>query len=499
MSEDGSWFGSIGDTYNMLWKIVIRPPRDLYGAEELGPQKFRLGKRIFERRDLQLTGHRGVLQCSHFLPAKDSEMKRPCVVYLHGNCSSRLEAFDVLPVLLPRDMTVFSLDLSGSGRSDGEYISLGHHEEKDLCAVLQHLRELPCVSTIGIWGRSMGATTCCLRAAEDLAVAACVMDSAFCDLRTVAEELANCGRLPIPNALIGLALDVIKSEVQSRAEFDPWKLSPITTAPFASAPALFAVAWDDSFVLPHHTQELHDAWGGERQIRVFDGGHNGVRPAWFLDEAADFLLDNLKAAAARPVASSWFDQALWQRVLTQADIAAGPSPAMPSHTSRPVSSRPSLPTVSPEQEMREDALVWLQSKQAQEALLADQMCPPDGVRRNGLSDLLPYGDGDDSPKVNCPKSMPAPYPAEVNAAVGLQASRQALDQASHQKDSLPLQTRDKAAAPFYPKDSTAGPSLTQQLISMGFDATQAAAASRRSLGIEAAVDWLSTQKSTVRL
>ena len=63
---------------------------------------------------------------------------RPCVVYLHGNCSSRLEvgcsrsmrktrlccrfaagclqAFDALPVLLPLDVSVFSMDLSGSGR-----------------------------------------------------------------------------------------------------------------------------------------------------------------------------------------------------------------------------------------------------------------------------------------------------------------------------------------------------------------------------------------------
>jgi len=111
---------------------VIRPPRDLYALDELGPEKFRLGKKIYIRQDLQLKSARGFLECSHFQPAKHTEAKRPCVVYLHGNCSSRLEVFDALPVLLPRDLTVFSLDLSGSGRSEGEYISLGHHEEKDL-------------------------------------------------------------------------------------------------------------------------------------------------------------------------------------------------------------------------------------------------------------------------------------------------------------------------------------------------------------------------------
>jgi len=27
-------------------------------------------------------------------------------------------------------------------------------------------------------------------------------------------------------------------------------------------------------------QDLHNAWAGERLLRVFDGGHNGVRPSW---------------------------------------------------------------------------------------------------------------------------------------------------------------------------------------------------------------------------
>jgi len=49
-------------------------------------------------------------------------------------------------------------------------------------------------------------------------------------------------------------------------------------------------------VLPHHTQDLHNAWAGERLLRVFEGGHNGVRPAWFLEEASDFLVERLGKA-----------------------------------------------------------------------------------------------------------------------------------------------------------------------------------------------------------
>lgn len=289
-----SWLWRFRDVYDMLWKMVIRPPRDLYTEDELGPDKFRLGKKVFIRRDLELTSSRGQLKCSHFLPAKGSTEARPCVVYLHGNCSSRLEAFDALPVLLPQDVSVFSMDLSGSGRSDGEYISLGYHEEQDLRTCLEFLRQLPTVSSIGLWGRSMGASTSILRAAQDSKIAACVLDSAFKDLKTVADELVGKGRFPWPTFLTGWAFDMVRNEVLNRANFDILELSPISRAPDAACPGFFGVASDDSFVLPHHTQELHNAWGGHKHFRVFEGGHNGVRPLWFLEEAADFLAKELR-------------------------------------------------------------------------------------------------------------------------------------------------------------------------------------------------------------
>jgi hypothetical protein len=116
------------------------------------------------------------------------------------------------------------------------------------------------------------------------------LDSAFRDLRTVAEELVSRGRIALPQFLTNMAFEVIRSEVASRACFDPGVLVPLESAQKAVCPAMFAVASDDCFVLPHHTQDLYDAWGGQRELRVFDGNHNGARPTWFLEEAADFLV-----------------------------------------------------------------------------------------------------------------------------------------------------------------------------------------------------------------
>lgn len=121
------------------------------------------------------------MQCSHYLPSPlPEDISLPCVVYCHGNryanfygycyhckrfytvyshkdpfwtfffffqndtlipffsfhmyvhvqwCSGcRADANEAAVILLPSNITVFTLDFSGSGLSDGDYVSLGWHE-----------------------------------------------------------------------------------------------------------------------------------------------------------------------------------------------------------------------------------------------------------------------------------------------------------------------------------------------------------------------------------
>lgn len=192
------------------------------------------------------------------------------------------------------------MDLSGSGQSDGDFISLGYHEEQDVRAAIAHLRNDDNVQSIGLWGRSMGATAAVIRAAEDHGIAACVLDSPFTDLRmTIAEYIQN-SQVSLPSFAIDAVIQLARSSVKSRADFDICDVAAIKYAHLATCPALFAVAADDSFVLPHHTQELHNKWGGERQLRFFEGGHNGRRPKWFLDEAAVYLYEKLESWKPEP-------------------------------------------------------------------------------------------------------------------------------------------------------------------------------------------------------
>jgi pimeloyl-ACP methyl ester carboxylesterase len=118
--------------------------------------------------------------------------KMPCVIYLHGNSSSRVEGVSAAEVLLPMDMTVFCFDFSGCGKSEGEWVTLGHKEQHDLKTVINYLRSTRKVSVIGLWGRSMGAVTSIFYAAKHPSdISGMVLDSPFSNLNRLTLELAQ--------------------------------------------------------------------------------------------------------------------------------------------------------------------------------------------------------------------------------------------------------------------------------------------------------------------
>lgn len=396
--EQQSWAEWLaGDLYRSALNAVIRPKRCKYATCELGPKKFVLRGCPYRRQDLQLQSSKGDhLECSHYRPEHAGETARPCVIFLHGCSSSRLEAVEVLPFLLPNNLDVFSLDFAGSGISGGEYVSFGLNEEKDLGAVIRHLRKSGLVTSIALWGRSMGAATAILRASKDRCLAACVLDSSFVDLRTLAGDFVR--ESMIPQVAINLGIESLRRDVLRRAGFDLDGVLPIKSAPRAKCPALFAVAFDDTFVLPHHTKALQKAWGGQSTLHGFAGGHNGERPRWFLLEAAEFLkvqcdshassrrelplqpLPEVKGAASNP-----FGCMLPRSTLLK--VPKGRFGTKVLSDRMPPPSPPALMVAA----RHAAGLVGLAEKRRKEARPLEK-CPPD-VEAEGLSEAAALSDG----------------------------------------------------------------------------------------------------------
>lgn len=279
-----------------LWNHVVRPPRAWYDVKALGPKVFHLSGVKAVREDVELRTPRGIrLQCSHYrpVPVGDDEVPAPTpiVVYLHGNSSSRLEALQILRPLLVQRIAVFCYDAAGCGLSEGEYVSLGWYEQDDLAAVIDYLRRSPVCSTVGIWGRSMGAATALMHCDRDPLIGAVCADSSFASLPDLMRELASSelAFLPTPDWLLTMVYSVVRLRVQSMAGFDVEDVVPIQHVRNCKAPALFIHARRDGYIPLGHTRSLYQEHAGDKELLEIGGDHNSIRGRQVVNHVVDFF------------------------------------------------------------------------------------------------------------------------------------------------------------------------------------------------------------------
>ncbi|EER05801.1 Abhydrolase domain-containing protein, putative [Perkinsus marinus ATCC 50983] len=276
-----------------LWNLIIRPPRREYSDSSLGPRKFKLhGNGITcQREDFTVTSVRGhSLKCSLFVPRglRADDVSYPCVIYMHGNAGCRLEALPLVPILLPLGVSLCCFDFAGCGLSEGEYVSLGYFETEDLRTVVEHIRRLPSVGVVALWGRSMGAVTALLYAAKHHDLAGMVVDSPFANLPQLVQELAVSDY--IPSWLLSGILSVASMVVKQKADFLMQDVSPIDCVGEAYLPCIFLCATSDTFVPPQHSERLYEAYGGEDKVMIqLVGEHNTPRRLEDMKHAVTYL------------------------------------------------------------------------------------------------------------------------------------------------------------------------------------------------------------------
>ncbi|KAK4388513.1 hypothetical protein Sango_2457900 [Sesamum angolense] len=262
----------------------------------------------YQRKDLEVVNSRGdALQCSHYMPIVRPEGNPlPCVIYCHGNSGCRTDASEAAIILLPSNITVFTLDFSGSGLSGGEHVTLGWNEKDDLKAVVDYLRADGNVSLIGLWGRSMGAVTSLMYGAEDPSIAGMVLDSPFSDLVDLMMELVDTYKVRLPKFTVKFAIQYMRRAIQKKAKFDIMDLNTIKVAKSCFVPVLFGHASDDDFIQPHHSDRIFDAYVGDKNIIKFEGDHNSPRPQFYFDSISIFF-NNVLQPPEDEVGSTYFD------------------------------------------------------------------------------------------------------------------------------------------------------------------------------------------------
>ena len=283
-------------SYDNLWKAIIRPNRDKYSSKDLGPYKFQLNSKNYKRTDLIILNKKQFkLKCSFWEPFDEEReySKLPCVIYLHGNSSSRIEALGQLKFLLPLNITVFSFDFSGCGKSEGDYISLGINESDDVECVINYLKKTNKVSTVGLWGRSMGAVTALLYASrKNNNLSAMLLDSSFYSLEQLIKELID-KNITIPKFIENSMLDILRNTILEKAKFDIMDIEPHLFSKKCNIPAYFCHGKEDTLINVHHCTDLYDIYPGEKKISLLKGDHNTPRDKEFKHAAALFFYHTL--------------------------------------------------------------------------------------------------------------------------------------------------------------------------------------------------------------
>ncbi|KAJ6719781.1 ALPHA/BETA-HYDROLASE [Salix purpurea] len=282
---DENWMKFLAICKQPVDRAEYNPKHDLLD------QEFLLKGKWYQRKDVEVQNGRGdALQCSHYVPiVSPQEKPLPCVIYCHGNSGCRVDGSEAAIILLPSNITVFTLDFSGSGLSGGDHVTLGWNEKDDLMAVVNYLRQDGNVSLIGLWGRSMGAVTSLMYGAEDPSIAGMVLDSPFSDLVDLMMELVETYKFRLPKFTVKFAIQYMRKAIQKKAKFDIMNLNTIKVAKSCFVPVLFGHAIDDDFIRPHHSDRVFEAYMGDKNIIKFEGDHNSPRPQFYFDSINIFF------------------------------------------------------------------------------------------------------------------------------------------------------------------------------------------------------------------
>src|SRR5487761_562585 len=200
------------------------------------------------------------------------------VIVSGGHKGQRTNSLGKSAALWRKGFNVILYSYRGMPGSDRAPITFGIKEVLELQAVIAFARKRIANSRIGLLGYSMGAVVSLLGAAGEPGVQALVLDSPFCDLRTLLiENVRRATKLP-GSPFVWLAGVMLRLRTRSRIS----DCSPKDVlSSLEPRPLFFIHGGADDVTSVNHSRRLYDAYRGPREIWIVQGApHTG---AYFAD------------------------------------------------------------------------------------------------------------------------------------------------------------------------------------------------------------------------
>lgn len=272
-----------------LLKPLIRPIRSFYSSEDLGPTSFRISSFYIDRQDFPLICPHGfTMQCSLFEPIFGNN--ETCIIYIHGNSSSRIEGISLIPFIAKLGYPFFVFDFPGCGLSEGKFVSMGYYEKEDVDKIITYLMKTKNYKNFVLWGRSMGASVALMLTENKKDRIKCVIaDSPFLELKMLCKEIAG-KQLKILTLFFEFAWEKIKGEILRIHGYDIDKINILGQIKKSCTPVLIICSKEDELIGKHHGEKIFREYKGEKkEILFIKGKHNEIRENDVLDKCIGFV------------------------------------------------------------------------------------------------------------------------------------------------------------------------------------------------------------------
>jgi fermentation-respiration switch protein FrsA (DUF1100 family) len=224
---------------------------------------------------------------------KRGEPSRGAVVLVHGIRGDRLQMLGRARLLAAEGMAVLLFDLQAHGESQGNAITFGWLESRDVQAAVKWMRAACPNEKVGVIGSSLGGAAAVL-ASPPLKIEALVLEAVFPTI-----EQATSNRIESNLWGIGGELSpLLTLQLKFRFGISAKDLHPIDKIGAVTCPKLIIGGGKDPYTPPEETQELLLAAKVPRELWIVpDAGHQdflAVAPEEYRHRVVTFLKVHLK-------------------------------------------------------------------------------------------------------------------------------------------------------------------------------------------------------------
>lgn len=270
-------------TYDKFCDSICNPEKMIYSTSDLvHNNSYKKLLSDYNPQPFHICSQGIKISCC-FWQRNQSTHSSTCIIYLHTNTRSIVDAKEILPVADDLEANVIAFDLPGCGKSDG-YI--GGDVDIDIECLIEWAKCVhPEKFSIVLWARGMAtAHVIKLMAKKPVCplVKAVVLDSPFIGIEQMVNDAVkklNAEGYCIPSSLMKLGTTIVKSTIKKRTGVDPFKIKPLNYADLCSTPCYILSAINDDYIPASHGKTIADSWRGPVQYKEFSAKQLDLRSA----------------------------------------------------------------------------------------------------------------------------------------------------------------------------------------------------------------------------